>query len=207
MISSLRGQIIYKDAHSAVIECAGVGYGLSLSLPSLSHLGEVGSQAFVLVYTHLTQESLRLFGFTEAQERQVFELLLATAGVGPRLALAILSTLTLRELSDAVATGDKTSLVRIPGVGSKKAERLLLELKDRLKRLPVGADGDASAGARIMADLESAMVNLGFALPQATKAARLATEQMPQETDLATLVRQALRSTTARAGASGAIKH
>jgi Holliday junction DNA helicase RuvA len=199
MIASLRGQVVYKDTQSAVIECAGVGYGVALSLPSLSRLGEVGAEAFVLIHTHVTEDSLRLFGFAEATERKVFELLLATAGVGPRLALAILSTLGPTELSDAVATGDKTSLTRIPGVGSKKAERLLIELKDRLKHIPTSST--RAPISSVLADLQSAMMNLGFALPVAEKAARLATEQMPQETDLAALVRAALRSTTSR-GAS-----
>lgn len=196
MIASLRGQVVHKDAGSAVIECAGVGYGLALSLPTLSRLGDVGSEAFLFVHTHVTQDSLRLFGFGDVAERQVFELLLATAGVGPRLALAILSTLSPGELSDAVATSDKSSLTRIPGVGSKKAERLLVELKDRLKHVPQVA-GRAPVTS-LVADLESAMMNLGFALPIAEKAARLATEQMPGETDLAALVRVALRSTTQR---------
>lgn len=197
MIASLKGQVVYKDATGAVIECAGVGYGLSLSLPALSRLGEVGTDAFVLVYTHVTEDSLRLFGFADAQERQVFELLLATAGVGPRLALTILSTLSPGELSDAVAQSDKSSLTRIPGVGSKKAERLLVELKDRLKH--VRFTSPRASAPSVVADLQSAMMNLGFALPVAEQAARLAHEQMPDETDLATLVRQALRSTTQRA--------
>lgn len=198
MIASLRGCVVFKDNQGAVIECAGVGYGISLSLPSLSLLPDVGQDAFVFVYTHVTQDALRLFGFAQAQERKVFEVLLATAGVGPRLALAILSTLHPDELSDAVATGDKSRLTRIPGVGSKKAERLLVELKDRLKRLPLATTAGRAPVSNIAADLQSAMMNLGFALPVAEKAARLATEQMPGETDLAILVRTALQSTTGR---------
>ncbi len=139
MIASLRGTLLTKTAEHAVIECAGVGYGVLMSLASLVKLGVEGGEVSVLVHTHLTQDSLRLFGFADAAEREVFEILISLSGVGPKLALAILSILTAGELSDAVARGDKGMLTRVPGVGAKKAERLLVDLKGRLDGVSCGA--------------------------------------------------------------------
>jgi Holliday junction DNA helicase RuvA len=199
MIASLRGTLQHKDTQGAVIECGGVGYGVAMSLASLARLPDVGTQVFVLVCTHVTQDSLRLFAFSAADEQAAFEILLNTTGVGPRLALAILSTLSPQELADTVARADKTALTQIPGVGSKKAERLLVELKGRLVAAPLTAAGQGPSAT--LADLHSAMMNLGFAPAVAEKAARFAVERSPGETDLTQLVRDALRSTTAR-GAS-----
>ena len=201
LITSLRGRLLSKDTQGASVECGGVGYGVAMSLASLTKLGAVGSEVFVLVHTHLTQDALRLFGFMEANERLAFEVLLGTTGVGPRLALAILSTLTPPELADIVQRGDKASLTRIPGVGGKKAERLLVELRDRLPEPIQLASLSSSLAGALREDLQSALLNLGFAPPLAERAARYALEKHPQETDLATLVREALRSTTVAGGA------
>ena len=174
----------------------GVGYGVAMSLSALAKLGEIGSEVLVLVHTHLTQDALRLFGFLEPNERLAFEVLLGTTGVGPRLALAILSTLSPAELADTVRRADKASLTRIPGVGSKKAERLLVELRDRLPEpVLLSSLTAATSPAALRDDLQSALVNLGFAPQLAERAARHALDKHPQETDLATLVREALRST------------
>jgi Holliday junction DNA helicase RuvA len=196
MIASLRGRLVHKDTQGAVVECAGVGYGVAMSLASLAQLGDVGREVHVHVHTHVSQDALRLFGFADPDERTMFELLIATAGVGPRLALAILSTLTPNELADAVAGGDKTSLTRIPGVGPKKAERLLVELKDRVAGRPV--TGIALRGGGLRDDLLSALMNLGFAQPVAERAAKHAIDSFPEQMDLTTLVREALRATTTR---------
>lgn len=192
MIVSLRGRLAHKDATGAVLECGGVGYGLAMSLASLSRLGKVGSEAEVLVHTHLSQDALRLYGFADAAERDTFEVLIATSGIGPKLALAILSTVSPVELADIVGRGDRASLMRIPGVGGKKAERLLLELKGRL---PEPAAGGAPLRTSLLTDVVSALANLGFAGDVAERAARAALDASPEETEIATLVRAALRST------------
>ena len=196
MIASLRGELIAKDVQGAVIECAGVGYAVGMSVPALSRLGAVGSPVQVLVHTQLSQDALRLFGFVDAHERDTFAILLGTSGVGPRLALAILSTLTPAELADVVAQGNKTALTRIPGVGPKKAERLLVELKGRFST-PEGLTIHAPQGS-VLGDLLSALLNLGFAQPVAEQAARQAIDFNPGEMNLATLLRTALRATTVR---------
>lgn len=192
MIASLRGRVVHKDGSSAVIECAGVGYGVFMSLASLSRLGGVGSEAFVLVHTHLSQDALRLYGFADPSERDTFEVLIGTTGVGPKLALAILSTLGPDELAGIVGRGDKVALTRIPGVGAKKAERLLLELKGRL---PEGRGGAVAGAPSLTTDVVSALVNLGFAPDVAEKAARAAIEKNTGEQEIASLVRAALRET------------
>jgi holliday junction DNA helicase RuvA len=197
MIASLRGLLRHKDTEGAVIECGGVGYGVAMSLSALTRMGKEGDQVTVLVHTHLTQESLRLFAFLDADEKSAFEILLGTQGVGPRLALAILSSMSPRELAEAIDMADKGALQRIPGVGPKKAARLLIELKGRVEGFAVaGGTQVRLAVAPVYNDLVSALVNLGFNPQVAERAARGAQQSHPDETDLATLVRAALRSTT-----------
>lgn len=191
MIASLNGTVIYKDASGAVIECGGVGYGVSMSLSSLTGLGEVGSTARVLIHTHVTETSLRLFGFMTDNERRAFEVLIGITGVGPRLAVAVLSFLSPGELAQAVEDGDKGMLVKVPGVGGKKAERLLVELKGKLL-----ATDDAGLPVRatsVVEDLASALLNLGFPPKDAETVARSVRDENPDEPDLATLVKAALR--------------
>ncbi len=190
MIASLRGQIVHKDPHGAVIECGGVGYGLAMSGRALARIPIGDAPTFVLVHTHVSQDALRLFGFADAPERDAFLLLIGVNGVGPRLALAILSELSPQDLSVVVACGDKSALTRISGVGKKTAERLLLELKDRL----TGDPGPAN-DTILRLDLLSALLNLGFSQTVAEGAARQAMALQPDSTDLTVLVREALRTT------------
>jgi holliday junction DNA helicase RuvA len=194
MIASLRGTLLAKETDAVVVECGGVGYGVAMSLSSLQRLGREGTEVRLFVHTHLSQDALRLFGFVERDERDAFLVLIGTSGVGPKLALAILSTLSPSELADIVARGDRAALTRIPGVGGKKAERLLIELKDRLAELSLPAVAAGSGG--LLSDLVSALVNLGFSAQIAERAARDALEADPEERELATLVRAALRRTT-----------
>jgi Holliday junction DNA helicase RuvA len=195
LIAHLRGRLLAKDTQGAVVECAGVGYGLSMSLSSLSRLGAIGSEVGVLVHTHVTQDSLRLFGFLEAEERATFEILIGISGVGPRLALAILSTLSASELAEVVGREDKATLRRIPGIGAKTAERLLVELKHRLDRVPVGEPVPDSR-ASLAGDLAAALGSLGFKPAQAEDVTRATLEAHPKVGDLAALVRAALRAAT-----------
>ena len=196
MIARLRGRIVHKDASGVVVDCGGVGYGVSMSLTALMAIKGTEVEVDLLVHTHVAQDTLRLYGFLDAAERDCFAILLAAPGVGPRLALAVLSTVSPGELSEVVAQGDKAALTRIPGVGNKKAERLLLELKGRFRSLAWTKAGQGSAATAMLPDLVSALVNLGFARDVADQAARKAAETHPEEADLASLVRTALRATT-----------
>lgn len=191
MIASLSGTLVAKDGEGGIIECHGVGYGAAMSVTTLLRLGEVGAQVRVFVHTYVAEDALRLYAFATLPERRAFEILLGTTGVGPRLALAILSTLTPAELGQAVQARSRTALTRIPGVGPKKAERLLLELADRIDALGLG---EAVLGPQ--ADLISALCNLGFAPAVAEAAARASCEALPHTQDIATLMRHALRSIT-----------
>jgi Holliday junction DNA helicase RuvA len=192
MIASLRGRLVHKEGTGAVIECGGVGYGVAMSLASLARLGKEGSEVRVLVHTYLSQDALKLYGFAEAKERDAFLVLISTGGVGPKLALAILSCVSPEELAAIVSRGDRVALTRIPGVGAKKAERLLLELKDRL---PAPSAAPVVGRAALLGDVVSALENLGFATDVADKAARQALERNADEVEIATLVRAALRQT------------
>ena len=194
MIASLHGRLLSKDAQGAVIDCGGVGYGLAMSLSSLSRLGAEGGDVQVLVHTHVTQDNLRLYGFVDAAERGAFGILIGITGVGPRLALAILSALSPGELSEVVTRADKATLKRIPGIGGKTAERLLVELKHRLPK--GGAHPVTANKTDVATDLAAALASLGFKPSAADEAARETLEAHPEESDLAGLVRLALRSTT-----------
>jgi Holliday junction DNA helicase RuvA len=163
-----------------------------MSLASLARLGKVGGDVFVQVHTHLTQDALRLYGFADEDERQTFEVLIGTTGVGPKLALAILSSLSPAELAGIVGRADKLALTRVPGVGGKKAERLLVELKGRL---PETGAGGPSGRPSLVGDVVSALSNLGFSDEVADKAARAALDKHPDEQEIATLVRAALQET------------
>jgi Holliday junction DNA helicase RuvA len=168
-----------------------------MSLTSLARLGAEGSEVAVLVHTHVTQDAIRLFAFADSAERQAFNVLIGTTGVGPKLALAVLSALGPEELVDVVLRGDRGALTRIPGIGAKTADRLLLELKHRLPdRLAASTAAPGRGG--VAGDLAAALVGLGFKPAHADEVARQALEQNPAERDLATLVRHALRATTQR---------
>ena len=191
MIAALNGTVVHKDASGAVIECAGVGYGVTMSLSSLTGLGDEGSTAKILVHTHVTETSIRLYGFITANERRAFEVLIGITGVGPRVAIAVLSFLSPGELAQAVEDGDKGALVKVPGIGGKKAERLLVELKGKL--LATDERGQPVRTSSIVEDLASALLNLGFPPKDAEAVARAIRDEHPDEDDLATLVTEALR--------------
>ena len=198
MIESLSGIVRNKTSESAIIDCNGVGYGVAMPISSLAKLGSEGSKAHILVYTHLSQDALRLFGFVDTLDRQTFAKLVTTRGVGPKLALAILSVFSADELAHVVEQGDKTALVKIPGVGSKKADRLLLELKDRLDPASNASSAGAPTVTGSLEDLVSALTNLGFKDRDADSLARQAKKDNPQELNVAILAREALRLSTCR---------
>jgi holliday junction DNA helicase RuvA len=172
MIGALRGRMIEKTPNRVVVDVQGVGYEVHVPLSTYYDLGEHGSEVALRVYTHVREDALQLFGFLTDLERQMFERLLSVSGVGPKLAVAVLSGLETRELVTAVQRADVARLTTIPGVGRKTAERIILELKDRLAHLAVTADEPAlpSTSDRLRADLLSALQNLGYHRPQAEKA-------------------------------------
>ena len=165
MIARLRGTLADKTPGRIVIEAGGAGYDVQIPLSTFYPLGEVGAEVVLRVHTHVREDALALFGFGTPLEHQLFERLIAINGVGPRLALAVLSGIEPSELIKAVRSQDVVRLTKIPGVGKKTAERIGLELKDRLPVIP--EEGHPGSGGlpeedEQRRDLLSALVNLGY---------------------------------------------
>ena len=194
MIAHLRGRIIEKQPHRVVVEAGGVGYDVSVPLSTFYILNDVGGEAQLRIHTHVREDALALFGFATRLEQDLFERLLSISGIGPKLGLAVLSGIEPPELIRAIQSGDLARLTSIPGVGKKTAERILLELKDRLPRIvPAEAAGTATAdAASLRDDVLSALVNLGYHRPLAEKAVDAAIKGVPGG-DFERTLRSALR--------------
>jgi holliday junction DNA helicase RuvA len=164
MIGSLRGVLADRPAPGEVIvDVGGVGYRASVPTSLLANLGRNGSEVFLHVHTHVREDAIVLFGFAHADERRCFEALLGAHGVGPSLALAILSSMSPAALSTAVLEDDIDALCQVPGVGKKTAARLLLELKARLDLPTLGGDGPSgAAGDSPRGEVRAALVELGY---------------------------------------------
>jgi Holliday junction DNA helicase RuvA len=168
MIAHLRGILLAKHPNQAIVEAGGVGYDVTISVPTFSALPAEGKEVSLVIYTHVREDQIALFGFSEAIEKKLFEKLIAVSGIGPKLAITVLSGLPAEKLVAAIRSGDHAMLTRIPGIGKKTAERVVLELKDKLDEMGAGPAA-ASVGA-VGDDVLSAMVNLGYARPAAQKA-------------------------------------
>ncbi|GAC1597235.1 MAG: Holliday junction branch migration protein RuvA [Myxococcales bacterium] len=166
MIARLTGTILEKRVDGAIVDVQGVGYLVHLSLQSLSKLPPEGARAQLRCYTHVREDALQLFGFLTAEEEELFHLLISVSGVGPKLALNVLSGMPAAELAVALLHGELARLTKIAGVGKKTAERLVVELKDKLKTSALLARGGAAARPKeaVPADgaLVSALLNLGY---------------------------------------------
>lgn len=171
MIASLAGTLQQKSLGGVVVEVGGVGYQVMVSSQTIADLPQEGEQVRLLCHTHVREDALQLFGFAEQLERRAFELLIAVSGVGPKLALTILSGMPLSDLIEAMASADHRRLQTIPGVGKRTAERLVVELKDRFGKLAAG-DGKQTAGRRVGPgdEVMEALVGLGYKRGLAEKA-------------------------------------
>jgi Holliday junction DNA helicase RuvA len=174
MIAYLRGRLLEKHPNQVVVETGGVGYDVSIPVSTFSLLPEPGAEVSLHVHTHVREDALALFGFHSRQEKALFEKLITVSGIGPRLAVAVLSGLPLPELVSAIRGGALEHLVRIPGVGRKTAERIVVELRDKLDELAAGGPPRAATPAAPLSALEqdvlSALLNLGCTRPVAEKA-------------------------------------
>jgi Holliday junction DNA helicase RuvA len=164
MIGQLRGRLAGKRPNQVLVDVGGVGYLVQVPLSTYAMLGELHTEVTLLIHTHVREDALALYGFLSSREKHFFELLLSASGVGPTLALKILSGMNVEELVPAIRTGDLARLTRIPGVGRKTAERIVVELKDKLDAVAVeAAEKPApSSPAGVEADVVSALVNLGY---------------------------------------------
>ena len=174
MIAFLRGRVIDKQPNRLVVDVQGIGYDVHVPLSTFYEVGDPGTEVALKIHTHVREDALQLFGFLTDLERQLFERLIAISGIGPKLAIAVLSGMDPRDLLTAVQRGDVVRLTGIPGIGKKTAERIVLELRDRLAQLPTPQAADAAAtvngSERVRVDLLSALQNLGYHRPQADKA-------------------------------------
>jgi Holliday junction DNA helicase RuvA len=160
MIAHLRGKLFSKHPNQAVVEAAGVGYEVNISIPTFSALPSLGSEVSLFVYTHVREDALLLFGFLRAEDKQLFEKLLSVSGIGPKLAITILSGMQADAMVAAIKGNNVTALTRIPGIGKKTAERMVLELRDKLDAF--GAAPALPSVSPVEEDVVSALVNLGY---------------------------------------------
>jgi Holliday junction DNA helicase RuvA len=186
MIASLRGRVLDKQPNKVIVDVHGVGYEVHVPLSTFYEIGEEGADVTLRAYTHVREDALQLYGFLTELERQLFERLIAISGIGPKVAIAVLSGMDPRDLVSAVQRADIVRLTGIPGVGKKTAERIVLELKDRLTPLAVaaapGAAAEPAPADRMRADLLSALQNLGYHRPQAERAVDAAVTSTPDAT-------------------------
>lgn len=198
MIAHLRGKLLSKKANRVLLDVAGVGYEVFIPVSTFYELGEPGAEVSLHIHTHVREDTLALYGFQTEREKNLFEKFLTVSGVGPKLAIAILSGLEMDELLPALRNGNLTTLVHIPGVGRKTAERLVLELREKLDDLAfptaAAAPKPSPAGelSGIDQDVLSALVNLGYARPAAEAAVREVRREKPQG-DFEHLLRASLR--------------
>ena len=198
MIASLRGSILEKHPNRIVVDVNGVGYEVFVPLSTFYGLGDAGSAITVRIHTHVREDALLLYGFATLLEQELFERLIGVSGIGPKVALAVLSGIEPLDLIRAIERGDLARLTAIPGVGKKTSERIVLELKDRLPRpqAVAVAAGDAASDAPIVRDdVVSALVNLGYHRPLAEKAADAAIAMRGSSSDAGfeRVLKQALR--------------
>ncbi len=176
MIAQLRGVLIEKHPNQAIVEAGGVGYDVAIPVSTFTHLPEPGAEVRLRIHTHVREDALALYGFLTQDEKALFEKLIGVSGIGPTLAVKILSGLAAADLIHSIRRGEVDRLVRIPGIGKKTAERMVLELRDKLPAV-VGDEPETPAAAALSAidqDVLSALLNLGCARPQAEGAVRKA---------------------------------
>ena len=193
MIAKLRGLLDSFSADHAVIDVQGVGYLVAASTRTLSQLGAIGDEVVLHTEMQVSDDDIRLIGFTSAEERDWFRLLTSVQGVGARVALAILSALSGDELHRAISSGDKAMVARAQGVGPKLAQRIVNELKDKAGGVVLGGAAPMAAPAGLAADALSALLNLGFRPAEASAAVAKAEAELGPEAGLDALVRTALK--------------
>jgi Holliday junction DNA helicase RuvA len=198
VIARLRGRLLDKQPNRIIVDVNGVGYDVFVPLSTFYSLGEPGAEVVVRVHTHVREDALMLYGFATRLEQDLFERLISISGIGPKLALSVLSGLEPADLMRAIERGDVAQLTGIPGVGKKTSERIVLELKDRLPRVPaVAPTAEASGGSppSVRDDVLSALLNLGYHRPLAEKAVAAALEKTSNgpDAEFERTLKQALR--------------
>ncbi len=179
MIAHLRGRLIAKHPNQAIVEAAGVGYDVTITVPTFSDLPTLGSEVALHIHTHVREDAIALFGFLRADEKQLFEKLITVSGIGPKLAITILSGMATADMVGAIRANDHARLTRIPGIGKKTAERMCVELRDKLEGF--GAPQPVVSHSAVEEDVLSALSNLGYQRAGAEKAVERAVQSAGRE--------------------------
>ena len=199
MIGSLRGTLLQKSSTEILVDVQGVGYAVSIPLSTFEVLGKEQTTVVLLTYLHVREDALQLYGFATEDERSMFKLLMSVSGIGPRLAQGVLSGIGVAELRNHIAQGNLGALTTIPGVGRKLAERLVVELRDKITKMesaPSFLTGATEGQARTRFEALLALTSLGFTRPVAEKALRLAEQELRgKEPSVEELVKLSLRQT------------
>jgi holliday junction DNA helicase RuvA len=174
MIAHLRGKLLAKHPNQAIVETSGVGYDVTISVPTFSDLPALGAEVALHIHTHVREDVIALYGFLRSSEKTLFEKLITVSGIGPKLAITILSGMPAEEAVAAIRGNDVGRLTRIPGIGRKTAERMVLELRDKLPEAGAAARAAVPATSVVEEDVLSALVNLGYQRAAAEKALEVA---------------------------------
>jgi Holliday junction DNA helicase RuvA len=193
MIAQICGRLAHKSPEEIIIDCNGVGYGVRVPLSTFYELPDIGAEVVLRVHTHVREDALHLYGFLTVKEKDLFGLLIGVSGVGPRLAINVLSGIATHDLERALQEGDLLSLTRIPGVGRKTAERMLVELKDKVSAPGAGPAAGIPMRDGKVKDALSALVNLGYQRGIAEEAVRDCVRQHGEELSLEELLKESLR--------------
>jgi Holliday junction DNA helicase RuvA len=169
MIAHLRGKLLVKHPNQVIVETGGVGYDVTISVPTFSDLPNLGGEVSLHIHTHVREDQLALYGFLRLAEKQLFEKLLTVSGIGPKLAITILSGMQADEMVGAIRGNDLARLTRIPGIGRKTAERMVLELRDKLPPPAAGKEPTTPVMTPVEEDVLSALLNLGYQRAAAEK--------------------------------------
>jgi len=179
MIAHLRGRIIAKHPNQAIVETGGVGYDVTITVPTFSDLPAAGTEVALHIHTHVREDAIALFGFLRADEKQLFEKLITVSGIGPKLAITILSGMPAADMVGAIRGNDFARLTRIPGIGRKTAERMCVELRDKLEGF--GAPQPVVTHSAVEEDVISALTNLGYQRALAEKSVERAVQSAGRE--------------------------
>lgn len=197
MIRHLRGLLLRRSPTEVVVDVGGVGYGLAISLATYDRLPEEGEQAGLFTYTHVREDRLQLFGFAEEEEREMFKLLIGVSGIGPTSALTVLSGIPLNALRAAIAAERVSDLTQVRGIGKKTAERVVVELKDKIRSIAstgAGAQpGEGKGAATAVQEATLALIALGYKAPVASKAVESAQKKIGGDATVQELIRHAIR--------------
>ena len=202
MIGQLRGRLADKRPNQILIDISGVGYLVSVPLSTYAALGELHTEVTLLIHSHIREDAFSLYGFLSSREKHLFEMLLSASGVGPSLALKILSGMSAEELIPAIRGNDIGRLTKIPGVGRKTAERMVVELKDKLEAVTVAEEKVPASKAGVEADVVSALTNLGYDGRQAESAVSEG-KRAAGTASFENLLKAALQALSAPKGRSG----